>query len=242
MHRNLRELLINAMTVIGKVKFRSVLGLAMLVALALGPAGCNQGLGAFSLGVGNTPNNPPGVAFRILGQVGLPFSAIVYNSDATWLIRGSVPMSLVMVNGNGPVKVIATKGSASTGILSVQLTVGFSVSQISSTTDPFGVVSVQTHPTRPGLAPPPPMANPDVRVYVKGPVVERFSGLIEDSKTGYTVSDRAPTMFLFEAPQGKVDATMNQVQNLGPFAVDLLVNGAVVASASGGPSVTVREP
>lgn len=246
MRIHLREsVLITAMMDIhkGSMGLRSLAPLALLsVVLATAAAGCNQGLGAFSLGVGNTPNRPPGIAFRVLGQVGLPFSAIIYNSDATWLIRGSIPMSIVLINGNGPVRVIATKQSAGNGILSMQLTVGFVVRQISSTTDPFGVASLQSTATQPGFSPPPPMADPDVRIFVKGPLVERFNGLIEDQNTGFSISERAPTMFLFDSPQGKVDATFNQVQNLGPFAVDLLLNGAVVDSASGGPSVTVREP
>lgn len=230
------------MTDIRNVRFRPLPCVAMLIALAVGAAGCNQGLGAFTLGVGNTPNNPPGVAFRVLGQVGLPFSAIIYNTDSTWLIRGTVPMSVVMVNGNGPVKVIATKQAGGFGILSLQFTVGFRVVQVSSTSDPFGSVTVQSAATHPGFAPPPPMANPDVRVFVKGPATERFNGLIEDDRNGYTVSDRAPTLFLFDSPQNKVDATFRQVQNLGAFDVDLIVNGAVVDSVTGGPTVTVREP
>ncbi len=242
MRINLRELLSNTMPDIRRMKLLSLLGVAIFVALAVGSSGCNQGLGAFQLGVGNTPNRPPGAAFRILGQVGLPFSAIIYNSDATWLVRGSVPMSIVLVNGNGPVRAIATKQSGGNGILSMQLTRAYSVVQVSSTSDPFGTTSVQSNPSAPGSSPPPPMANPDVRVYVKGPVVERFNGQIEDTQTGYIVSDRAPTMFLFESPNGKVDATLNQIQNLGAFNVDLVVNGAVVDSAAGAPSVTVREP
>ncbi len=242
MRLNLRELLSGTMRHIGKWKLPSLIGVAMTIALAAGAGGCNQGLGAFQLGVGNTPNKPPGVAFRILGQVGLPFTGIIYDSNATWEIRGSVPMSIVLINGSGLVRAIATKQSGSSGILSVQLTKAFTVTQIASTTDPFGVVSVQTSPRGPGIAPPPPRANPDVRVYVKGPIIERFNGQVEDTQTGYAVRDRAPTLILFESPNGKVDATINQVQNLGPFAIDLLVDGAVVASVSGGPSVTVREP
>ena len=46
------------------------------VTLAILP-GCNQGLGAFQQGVGNTPNKPPLSAFRILGQTGMQFSASV---------------------------------------------------------------------------------------------------------------------------------------------------------------------
>ncbi len=56
------------------------------------------------------------------------------------------------------------------------------------------------------------------------------------------MSDRAPTMVLFENPDGAVDATLNQIQNLGPFNVDLLFNGGVVAHATGGPTVTIRQP
>ncbi len=172
----------------------------------------------------------------------MQFSASVSDATSTWQIQGAVPMSIVIVNNQTPVRMIATKQSAGSGILSLQLTTGFTVNDISSTSDPYGTASLQSNPSRPGFAPPPPNANPDVRLFVKGPLTERFSGLFEDSTTGFEISDRAPTLFLFDSPNGAVDATVTQIQSLGPFALELLLDGAVVARASGAPTVTIRQP
>jgi hypothetical protein len=211
--------------------------------LALILPGCNSsGFGAFQQGVGNTPNKPPFAAFRILGETGLQFSALVSDTTSTWQIRGAVPMSIVIVNNNTPVRMIATKQSGGSGILSLQLTVGFTVEDISSTSEPYGTASLQNNPSHPGFTPPPPLASPDVRLFVKGPLTERFSGLFEDKRTAFVLSDRAPTLVLFESPDGAVDATVTQIQSLGPFNIDLLLDGAVVAHASGGPTVTIRQP
>ena len=218
------------------------LALTSLLAFAAAVPGCSNGLGAFQTGVGSTPNRPPLAAFRVLGETGLEFAAIISDDGATWQVQGSVPMNIVIVNNTTPVRMIATKLSADTGILSLQLTLGFVVRQTSSTNDPYGTASLQSSPTHPGFAPPPPLANPDIRLYVRGPLTERFSGIFEDSQQIFILSDRAPAIFLFEQPNGAVDASLTQIQNLGPFSVDLLVNGAVVATAHGGPTVTLRQP
>ena len=215
------------------------LALAMLAVVL---PGCNQGFGAFQAGVGNTPNKPPLAAFRILGQPGLQFSAIVSDTTSTWQIRGAIPMNIIIINNQTPVRMIATKQSPGGGILSLQLTLGFKVLDVSSTSDPFGTASLQNNPQHPGFAPPPPPANPDVRLFVKGPLAERFSGIFEDQDTAFIVSDRVPALFLFESPNGAVDATVTQIQNFGPFNMDLLFNNGVVAHASGGPTVTIRQP
>jgi hypothetical protein len=223
---------------------KSLRGLAMTIVLGLLVAipGCSNGLGAFQTGVGNTPNKPPQSAFRVLGQTGLEFSAIISDAESTWQIQAAVPMNIIIVNNSTPVRMIATKLSGGTGILSLQLTLGFSVQDTSSTNDPYGTATLQSSRSHPGFAPPPPLANPDVRMFVKGPLTERFSGLFEDSKTGFIISDRAPAIFLFEHPIGAVDASVTQIQSLGPFNIDLLLNGAVVAHATGGPTVIIRQP
>ena len=205
------------------------LALTGLLAFAATVPGCSNGLGAFQTGVGSTSARPPQGAVRVLGETGLEFAAIITDADATWQIQGTVPLNIVIVNNTTPVRIIATKLSADTGILSLQLTLGFLVKQISSTNDPYGTASLQTSPTRPGFTPPPPPASPDVRLYVRGPLTERFSGLIEDSKQAFIISDRAPAIYLFDSPQGAVDANLTQIQDLGPFSVELLVDGAIVA-------------
>ncbi len=138
----------------------------VLALLAFLPA-CNGGLGAFQAGVGNTPNQPPLAAFRILGQPGLQFSAIVSDTTSSWKVAGAVPLNIVIVNNQTPVRLIVTKQSGGNGILSLQLTVGFSVRSISSTNDPYGTASIQNNPVLPGFAPTPPPANPDVRLFVQ---------------------------------------------------------------------------
>lgn len=213
--------------------------LAMIAALL---SGCNQGLGAFQTGVGNTPNRPPGTSFRVLGQLGLQFTATVADSQSSWQVQGAIPVSIVIVHNTTPVRMTATKLSSGNGIMSLQLTVGFSVRQVSSTTDPYGTATLQSTSTAPGFAPPPPPANPDLRIFVKGPLAERYSGLVEDRSEGFIISDRAPTLILFDTPDGAVDATLNQIQNFGPFDVQMLLNGGIVAEVTGGPTVTIRQP
>lgn len=204
--------------------------------------GCNQGFGAFQSGVGNTPNKPPLAAIRILGQIGLQFSALVYDAESSWQINGAIPMNVIIVNNQTPVKLIATKQAGGSGILSLQLTLGFTVKDIASTDEPYGTVSLQNSPTNPGFAPPPAQANPDVRLFIKGPLSERFQGLFEDKATAFILSDRAPALVLFDHPDGAVDASVSQIQNLGPLNIDLLLNGTVVAHVSGGPTVVIRQP
>lgn len=231
--------------IFGRRVLRRLRGLAfaaVLASIAAAAAGCNQGLGAFQTGVGNTPNRAPGTSFRVLGQRGMMFSAVVSDAQSSWLVQGAIPLSIVIVNNTTPVRMIATKQSGGDGILSLQLTVGFTVLQVSSTNAPYGTATLQSGVDRPGFAPPPPLASPDVRFFVKGPLTERFSGLIEDQQLAFAISDRAPALFLFDSPTGKVDATFNQIQNLGPFDVDLIRDGGVVAHVVGGPTVTIREP
>lgn len=223
-------------------RYFDILSVAVAI-VGLMLSGCSQGgFGAFQEGVGNTPNKPPGAAFRILGQPGLQFTALVSNAVATWQIRGAVPMNVVIINNDTPVRMVATKLSAGNGILSLQLTLGFTVVDVSSTSAPYGIASLQNSMTAPGFEPPPPPASPDVRLFVRGPLTERFSGLFEDSANAFIISDRAPALILFNDPNGAVDATVTQVQNLGPFDIELLVDGAVVATVSGGPTVIIRQP
>ncbi|HVN27896.1 MAG TPA: hypothetical protein VMT64_05385 [Candidatus Binataceae bacterium] len=225
----------------------TLLGLVMVLA----PAGCNNGFGAFQVGVGNTPNRPPLAAFRILGQYGMQFSAVVSDADVSWNVSGAVPMNIIVINNQtnpvcacSPVRVIATKQSAGNGILSIQLTVGFKVRSIASTSAPYGVATLQNNANSPGSKTPPPLvpAEDDVRLFIRGPITERFSGLFEDSQTAFILDDRAPALFLFDSPQGPVDASVTQIQNLGPLDIDLLLGGAVVAHAIGGPTVVIHQP
>jgi hypothetical protein len=215
----------------------------LAAALALASvAGCNQGFGAYQLGVGSTPNKPPGTSFRILGQVGTPFSAVISDAISTWTVKGVVPQDVVVVNSTLPIRMVATKQSSDSGLFSLELTVGYTVVQVASSSAPYATMTLQSSPNAPGFKPPPPPANPDVQFFVKGPANERFTGLVEDTQQGYIITDRAPVVFLFDQPVGKVDAQLNQLQNFGPFVVDLIINGHVVASATGGPTISIQQP
>jgi hypothetical protein len=165
----------------------------------------------------------------------------VSDANSTWIVDGTIPLNIVLINNSTPVRITATKHASNNGILSVQLTAGFVVKGAVSTQAPYGVVTIQSNTFAPGFAPPPPPAPIDIRVVVRGPLGARFSGLVEDSANGFIVQDRAPAVFLFDSPSGPVDATIQQVQNFGPLDVLLMVNGAVVDHKTGFPTVTVKQ-
>src|SRR5262245_3030228 len=82
--------------------------LALLLAMTLGLPSCG-GVGAFNTGVGDTPNLPPQSAFRVLGQVGMQFTALVSDARFSWSIQGSIPLSVIIVNNTTPVRMTVTK-------------------------------------------------------------------------------------------------------------------------------------
>jgi len=113
------------------------------------------------------------------------------------------------------------------------------VASIQSTSAPFGTVSVQVGGTLNSIPSP---ANPDLRIFAAGPLNERYTALVEDNSTGWIVEARAPTLILFDSPDGKVDATFFGGQNFGSFNLNMTYNGAVVATVVHGPNATIREP
>jgi len=212
--------------------------LAALVALAMVYASCS-GFGPTSGGVGGTPPEPPESTFKLLGAIGTPFVATVSNSRSSWDIRGSVPLTIVIVHNLLPARMVATKLSSDHALLSLEATRAFSVVAYSSTSAPFGIAQVQMSGT---VDPLPPSASPDIRIFVKGPAAERFQGLLEDDDTAFIVQSRVPTLFLFDTPNGKVSGQFEQIQKLGAFSVNLSVDGSIVAKAAGEPKVTIRQP
>jgi hypothetical protein len=215
--------------------------LAILLAAAAGAllvlvAACNNSQSGFSGNVGNTPNGPPITSYRILGTVGTPFSATVSNARSSWLISGNVPLSTAIVNNLLPVRIIANKLSSDRNLLSVQVFNGAQVVDVGSTTAPFGTVSIGKLET---LSPP---ANPDLRINVTGPAGERFAGLIEDQTTAFFVEDRAPATYFFDSPDGTIVGQFFQIQNFGGFTINMTLNGNVIATANGGPNVTIVQP
>jgi hypothetical protein len=213
---------------------------AALVAVA---TSCNNSLSGFGGFVGNTPSVPPATTFKVLGDVGTPFTLTISNANSSWIVPGTIPLNVSIVNNTTPSRMIATKLAGNNNLMSLQIDNGGRIIAVSSTNAPFGVASVQTDNTLKTMSPP---ANPDVRIYVNGPFGERFQGLVEDSSVGFIINTRAPAVFLFDQPSGKIDGQFQQLQNFGSFSINLTFgphNGTdVVTTASGGPFVVIRQP
>jgi hypothetical protein len=212
---------------------------ALCLLLATGVPACNNatGFGGF---VGNTPNTNEQVLFKVLGTVGTPFTLLINDQNASWSVQGNVPMQIAMANNVPPVRMVATKLANDNSLLSVQITSGFTILTLSSTSQPYGTVSVQTSTTQNNSVPP--AAFPDVRIFVSGSFGERMQSLIEDQEVGYVFQTIAPTLFLFESPSGKVDGQFNQKNSLGPIITNMTYNGQLVATESGQPFVLIRQP
>jgi hypothetical protein len=178
-----------------------------------------------------------------VGRIGTPFSARISDSRSTWNILGVAPLSVVIVNNSPPIRVSVNKLVSDNSLLSLEILNGFTVKQLASSTDNFGV-SVGNFGGKVGNFAP--LASPDVRFFVKGPNVELFDALVEDTRHGEIVEARAPALILFDSPAGgtggRVDATFSAVQFLGDFNIDLIYNGAVVRTALKGTSVTMKYP
>ena len=211
---------------------------AVGAALAFSVAACNNQTG-FSGSVGNTPNGPPLTSYDILGTVGTPFTAIVSNARSSWVLQGNVPLSVVICNNLLPARIVATKATSDSSLLSLEIINGFRVFDLESTSAPFGNVSVQAGGTLSAISSP---ASPDLRIFVAGPLNSRYTALVEDITTGFVIDARAPTLILFDTPDGKVDATFFGGQDYGSFNLNMTLNGAVVATVVQGPNATIREP
>lgn len=215
-----------------------------------GLAGCG---GAFGVGnstsPGSTPNQSPQTSYRIVGTIGTPFVATISDVRSSWQIQGTIPLSIVIVQDEPPERVVATKTVGDHSLISIEITTGFNVRLLASSSDPYGtavggVNQGNGNGALLALAPP---ANPDVRFFVKGPYVNVYNALIEDESHGEIVQSRAPSIILFDSPNdgsssGRVDGIFNEVNFLGPFAIDLIFNGAVVKSSAGGTSATLKYP
>jgi hypothetical protein len=211
---------------------------ALGAALALSAAACNNQTG-FSGSVGNTPNGPQLTSYEILGTVGTPFTATVSDSRSSWTFQGNVPLSVFICNNVLPAAVVATKTTASSNLLSLEIITGYRVADLQSTSAPFGTVSVQVGGTLGSISPP---ASPDLRIFLSGPLNTRYQALVEDQTVGFVIQSRAPTLILFDTPDGKVDATFFGTHNYGTFTANMTLNGLVVATVEQGPNATIREP
>lgn len=199
-------------------------------------AGCVAGSGATGGG-----NIPPETRFRVLGTPGTPFSAVITDTVASWDIIGVVPMNIVTLKSKPPVRMFAFKLTGNSSLLSINIIFGDNLVELASSNDPFGRVVVQTGRGLSAIAPP---ADPDLRFFVKGATGQFFDGLIEDLNSGFELGgDAAPTLFLFENPDGRVDGLFTQTGgSAGPLNVDLLIGGRLAATVQGAPSVTLKSP
>ncbi len=212
----------------------SALGAAIVFAVAA----CNNQTG-FSGSVGNTPNAPKLTSYEVLGTVGTPFTATVSDTRSSWTLQGNVPLSIFICNNLPPAAIVATKTSSNSNLLSLEIISGSRVADLQSTSAPFGTVSVQVGGTLSSIASP---ADPDLRIFLSGPLNEHYQALVEDISTGFVISSSAPTLILFDNPDGKVDATFFGSQDFGTFTANMTLGGEVVATVMHGPNATIREP
>lgn len=231
---------LNWLTAIVRGRIRVALVLAWITTLAA----CNSSSTGVSGFVGNTPPASPETIFKVLGTVGTPFTLLISNSRSSWQVQGNIPLNVTiinnpLVNGLTPARLVGTKLANDNSLLSLQAANGFHVVTAESTTAPYGTVTIQTGAPLPQFAP---KASPDLRIFVYGPLGERFQGVIEDSTVGYAINQRVPALFLFDSPNGKVDGNFTQIQSFGPFAINMSFNGPIVANAQGFPNVIIRQP
>jgi len=214
---------------------------AIGAALAIYVAACNNQTG-FSGSVGNTPNGPKLPSYQILGDTpGTPFTATISDDRSFWTLQGNVPLSIVIVNPpSNNAQVVVTKTTSDSSRLSAEIITGNHVKDLQSTTAPFGTVQVQIGPSTSA----PSAANPDLRISLLGPLNVKYNALVEDSTIGFIIQARAPTLIVFDTPNGKVDATFfGGGRNFGNFTANMTFNGEVVVpTVAGGPNLTIRQP
>lgn len=211
-----------------------ILAAAAIVALG----GCQTGNTGSP---GNTPNIAPQSSYRVVGQIGTPFQAVVSDSRSSWQFAGSVPTSIVIVNDSPPDRISVTKASNDARLLSLQVIQGLSVGTLDSTVSPFGTTVGNIGGTLASFAQP---ASPDVRYFINSPVSGLFNALIESANISSALESRVPAVILFDQPNGggsgRVDGVFEQPTFTGVLQVDLVVNGRLVQTASGGNPVTVN--
>src|SRR5262249_61696975 len=124
------------------------------------------------------------------------------NANSSWLVPGTIPLNVWIVNNQTPVRMIATKLANDNSLMSLEVDNGGVILNLQSTSAPYGVVSVQTGGTIATLQP---QAIPDLRIYVNGPLGQRFQALVEHKTVGFVTNTRAPSAFLFDGPNGTLN-------------------------------------
>jgi hypothetical protein len=210
--------------------------LAGMALVALG--GCQTGNTGSP---GNTPNIAPQSSYRIVGEIGTPFQALVSDSRSSWQFTGTIPTSVVVVNDSPPDRILVTKLTSDARLLSLQVIQGISVGTLDSTVSPFGTVVGSIGGTLAAFAQP---ASPDVRYFVNTPITGLFNALIESESMSSALESRVPAVILFDSPNGgssgRVDGIFAQPTFTGVLEVDLVINGQLAQTASGGNPVTVH--
>jgi len=199
--------------------------------------GCNGFGSSQGTSPGSTPNIAQQTSYRIVGDVGTPFRAEISDTRSSWVVSGTIPTSIVIVNDSPPDRIVANKVSNDSRLLSLEVITGFTVTTLASTVSNFGSVVGGVGGKLPSFAPP---ASPDVRFFVKTPLVGLFTALIEDETIGHALMSRIPAVILFDSPKGRVDGIFNQVSFTGIFDIDLLINGVLAGAVMGGASVSVK--
>lgn len=223
-----------------KSKLSAAMQRGALAILAFACAACGGAFGtANPTAPGNTSQAPAEQTLWVLGTPGTPFEAMVTDSAQSWTFRGVVPEMVVIVNASPGVQMTVTKLSNNAALMTTELISGATLVAEASTNDPFGTTVVQTFG---GLAGNAPRANPDVRIFMKGPSGGLLNGLIEDLTLSFVFEARSPALFLFEHPDGRVDAVINSVDEAGLISADALSNGVAVVEETGGPRLLIKFP
>jgi hypothetical protein len=223
----------------GKPRLAGV-ALAVFCAAALAQSGCGSISGCNGLtGFGNSPfsgcsggqNIPPQSSINFLGTNGVVFRATVSDTKASYTFQGTVPLKVIYVNNQPPLRILATNLSTTPGVLSVQALTAFTTTQFASTTTPGGTVSVNVGGPLPAIAGPPVC---DVRFALSGPVSQLYLALLEQNNNAYENVTTAPTLYLLGGASGDVDGTFSEsFPKLGPLTVDLVINGRLAAVGAG---------
>ena len=218
----------------------SALRAAIVLALAAS-LGCN----GFGTGNATEPGSTPDTAtqknFRMVGNIGTPFLAIISDTHSSWEIRGVVPLNIIIVNGpSASTRIVATKLANDTRLLGVEAISGFDVTDLSSTYTNYGNLVAKIGGAIKALAK---RAYPDVRFFVRNPNNGVFNAVVEDQTNAYVLQSRSPTLILYDSPVGNplnahIDGIFSTVSG-GPMAIDLSYNGHVV-TAGGGGTVSIK--
>src|SRR5262245_29783009 len=120
--------------------------------LLIAAAGCN--LGNTSLSTSGISNMQGQLSFRVVGVIGTPFTAMLSDAGASWQMRGTVPTTFALINGQLPARMILTKTISNSNLVSLEIINGFTPTTLASTSQPYGIVQVQIGGTLNNPSPP----------------------------------------------------------------------------------------